>query len=413
MRLQNDIQVVLQYPPDLCRGFVGLPATQPVYYCVMPAHNALSDTAEALGLEMIDALIGSSPASKEVRTPCGGTHGLGGCHAHDVPECVKVLVVVLDSTPASRHFILPFPWRGSDRRYRVVPVVVNGVSLSTMPPRLQRLNVVRWAGGDRLAIWRILGVGGLGSSRPRLFISYVRRDSEGIAQQLFDHLHREGFEIFLDRFSIEPGVDFQVRLTEELSDMGTVLVIESRNIMGSKWVLHEVNFARSHRLGLLALKLPGGRSVPGIRRADRMVLPGSALTPKRRILRNVVLPEVLPWIRQFHVVAEFRRQTYLRDAMTDALLLNGIYRQRVVSDNILIAERDRGSRYAFRLSNLPPELQDFHSVSTYRSGCDETFVVAPAKYMDWRRRTRLDWLANECDISLEDEADIEALARRL
>jgi hypothetical protein len=95
-------------------------------------------------------------------------------------------------------------------------------------------NAALWNPGDLHAGNRILAACGIGSSSPRIFISYVRCDTTPIADQLFDALHREGFEVFLDRFSIEPGADFQVRLTEELSHMGFILVLESRNILSSQ-----------------------------------------------------------------------------------------------------------------------------------------------------------------------------------
>jgi len=262
MPLQNGIQVILQYPLDdttaRCRGFIGLSATQPAYYCVIPAHQGLRRTAETLGEDLANTLLLYSPASRNSQVPCGGRHILGECHAHEILDCIKVLVVVIDKKPKSQNFTIPMRWRQNDPKYRIIPVLVNQISSSKFPPSLRHLNAVFWTPGERLSIWRILSVGGLVSSRPRLFISYVRRESEGIAQQLYDNLHREGFDIFLDRFSIEPGVDFQVRLTEELSNMGTVLLLESKNILKSKWVRHEVNFARSHRLGLFSLKLPDG-----------------------------------------------------------------------------------------------------------------------------------------------------------
>jgi hypothetical protein len=419
MSLQDGIQVVLQYPLNdtkgRCRGFVGLSATNPAYFCVIPAHQGgrLRRIAQTLGEDIANTLMLSSPAAQNSQVPCRGIHTLGECHAHDVSDCIKVLVVAIDNDPNSRNFIIPEYWRQNDPKYRIVPVFVNRISSPKFPPSLRHLNSVFWDPKERISTWRILSVGGIVSSRPRLFISYVRRDSEGIAQQLFDNLHREGFDIFLDRFSIEPGVDFQVRLTEELSNMGTVLLIESKNILKSKWVRHEVNFARSHRLGLFSLKLPGGKSVPGVRKEDRIIIPTSGITPKRRVLKKNILREILPSILQNHNLSEYRRITYLRDTMTDALLLEGINEQRIEPDNTLVVKTPRGELYAFRLSNLPPELQDFHSVSSFRYRCKKAYVIAPTKYMDWRRQTRLEWLAQESNISLEDESEIVKLSRRL
>lgn len=56
------------------------------------------------------------------------------------------------------------------------------------------------------------------SGESRLFISYVRRDTSAIADQLFGALTQEGFDVFLDRCSVPVGVPFQKRLMQDLCD---------------------------------------------------------------------------------------------------------------------------------------------------------------------------------------------------
>ena len=107
------------------------------------------------------------------------------------------------------------------------------------------------------------------------------------------------------------------------------------------------------------------------------------------------------------------RIVYLRDAITDALLLHGIYRQHWSFDNVLLAESRSRHRFAIRVSNLPPELSDFHTVDGMRRRTAERFVVAPGKHMDWRRKEPLEWLSRSTNILFEDEGQIDALARRL
>ena len=50
------------------------------------------------------------------------------------------------------------------------------------------------------------------------FVSY--------ADQLFDALTHARFDVFFDRFRVDPGVDFQRRLTEELAHKSMVLLLE-------------------------------------------------------------------------------------------------------------------------------------------------------------------------------------------
>src|SRR3954468_13865560 len=77
-------------------------------------------------------------------------------------------------------------------------------------------------------------------------------------------LAHENFDVFLDHFRISPGVDFQVRLTQELGDKSMVLLLESKGILDSEWTLYEINVAKTCGLGIFALQPPGGKSVPGV-----------------------------------------------------------------------------------------------------------------------------------------------------
>ena len=53
---------------------------------------------------------------------------------------------------------------------------------------------------------------GLTEKQRRVFVSYRRSDSLLIGEQVWETLSKAGFEVFLDRFSVDPGVDFQERL---------------------------------------------------------------------------------------------------------------------------------------------------------------------------------------------------------
>ena len=64
----------------------------------------------------------------------------------------------------------------------------------------------------------------------RIFISYRRLETLPVALQLFDRLTHEGFDVFLDRFSIPPGYDFQRRLNQELEDKSMVILLESGSL---------------------------------------------------------------------------------------------------------------------------------------------------------------------------------------
>ena len=86
---------------------------------------------------------------------------------------------------------------------------------------------------------------------------------------------RSRFDVFLDRFALPPGEDFQKRLDEDLGDKAFVVLLESSDLRNSPWVQHEITYAHSHRIEVLALTLPGvveAQLVPAIDEAFRIRL---------------------------------------------------------------------------------------------------------------------------------------------
>lgn len=412
MSLHPGIQVVLQQPRknggSTCRAFTGLPHVVPAWFCVEPLHPADSSTASDVGDDIAAGLISLGPTVHEVTPPCGGC-GFGSCHAESAPDCVKVLLPVVGAAGGNSPLLQRWPSFGATAR--ICPILGPSASVAAMPKSLKPINGVQWSPGDPAAIGKILQLGGLVSARPRLFISYARVDSQPIADQLHDYLNRLGFEVFLDRFSVKPGTDFQVRLTEELSRMGTLLVLESAGILKSKWVRHEVQFARSCRLGLVGLHLPKGAFVPGIAHDSRLPIASGQLNGQGRLFPKH-LKDVGLRLQTLHAAAERIRIAYLRDTMSDALLLNGYSSQGFDVGGIIVAKKNT-NEYSFAVRNLPPEMADFHAVEGHRAQGRSTFVVAPAKYMDWQTRRSLAWLSHETQIGLEDEGDMVKLVRGL
>ena len=109
------------------------------------------------------------------------------------------------------------------------------------------------------------------------------------------------FDVFLDRFAVEPGVDFQRRLDEDLGDKAFVLLLESPELRQSRWVRHEILYAHSRRIEILALTLPGTASselVPTIDDAFRLRLDPSDLSDDGTLSLDglaLVLDKIEPW----------------------------------------------------------------------------------------------------------------------
>lgn len=88
----------------------------------------------------------------------------------------------------------------------------------------------------------------------KVFISYKRDDTSGLAMQLFDALSKAGYIPFLDSYSIDSGKPFQEYLKHELSDSEIMLYLNSPNFHISPYTREELNVASELNVGIVQLK---------------------------------------------------------------------------------------------------------------------------------------------------------------
>jgi hypothetical protein len=97
----------------------------------------------------------------------------------------------------------------------------------------------------------------------QVFISYLRRESSGVAHQLFHELNERGFRVFLDTASVDAGVDFQRALWSRMADVDLVVLLDTENALSSTWVHAELNRAHDLGLGVVQLIWPNHQQTPG------------------------------------------------------------------------------------------------------------------------------------------------------
>lgn len=90
----------------------------------------------------------------------------------------------------------------------------------------------------------------------RLFISYRRADSEGVANQLYDALDSHGFDVFIDTRTVPPAVDFQDELWHRLADTDVVVLLDTKGFRGSRWTTEELARANATNIQILHLLWP-------------------------------------------------------------------------------------------------------------------------------------------------------------
>ncbi|HEX4959370.1 MAG TPA: toll/interleukin-1 receptor domain-containing protein [Thermoanaerobaculia bacterium] len=90
----------------------------------------------------------------------------------------------------------------------------------------------------------------------RLFISYRRIESQGIALQLYTLFDERGFDVFLDTHGVRPGEPFQEVLWHRLADSDVVILLDSPEFLASQWTAKELAEASAMGIGILQLIWP-------------------------------------------------------------------------------------------------------------------------------------------------------------
>jgi hypothetical protein len=144
----------------------------------------------------------------------------------------------------------------------IIPVVADITKFTSLvPPQIATVNGIGLAdcGTDfeRLAS-RILEGFGLLRERRRLFISYRRVETSGVAAQLYEALDAGGFDVFLDTHGVlRPGEPFQDILWHRLADTDVALILDSPGFLASRWTEQELARANSSNIQILQLLWPG------------------------------------------------------------------------------------------------------------------------------------------------------------
>lgn len=286
----------------------------------------------------------------------------------------------------------------------VLPVFSAATSYTAqVPAALHPINGMSWSSVDppdqvAQCALRLLGIADVDR---RIFVSYRRTDGSAVAESIRMALLNAGWDVFLDRFSVPPAVDFQQRLDVELADKAFVLLIESPDAAGSQWVSHEVGFALRHGMGLMSLTLPTTRSherFPGVPDAMRYLLTPShivtggtmrgALTPAAG---DVVVAEV----EARHATSLRLRREILLLSVQDALRIAG--RTVTQLDESSVLGTSSAHRDLVRVVSRAPSPADLRTLDKLRTAHaagrgGRGWLVHPTEDVDHDRAELIRWM---------------------
>ena len=307
--------------------------------------DAISDTAEDLG-GVADSLEVSSGLSDEgIPQVVAYLASRAGCDDIEVMNVIKAALA---------------------REVAILPVAReegNGAVADTLPKRLQRLNAVSWQDNGVGVATSLLQMLGLVEAERKVFISYRQSETRELATQMHTELVQRGFDVFLDRFSVAPGVDFQRRLEEDLGDKAFVLLLESDGLEGSKWVRHEIAYAHSRRIEILALTLPDcSKRVQAIDDAFRFPLAEADVSNEGTLLPDV-LGSALDAVEMAHARALRRRREQILGSVTEKLELEGCECEPADTWCVLATKSGNGASGLFWVTPRRPATKDFFGLS--------------------------------------------------
>lgn len=291
------------------------------------------------------------------------------------------------------------------RAFGVLPVVRELTAATRdLPALLHRLNALSWDDDHDLVVQAVLRRLGIAERERKLFLSYRRQESSALALQLRRALADRSYDVFLDRFSVPPGDDFQRRLDIELADKAFVLLLETEGATDSEWIQHEVSYALSHRLALLALTLPDAPIATrfgGVPDAFRFLLSAPDLTPAPAIADRELTPTALAAV--LHEV-ETRHAAQLRARRKDLLgsvetwLRDGHRTSRPVADWALASTDADGNHHLWLITPRAPVPSDLRQVDLLRQRLGiavRGMVIHETPVLDPDDEALISWIAED------------------
>ncbi len=303
------------------------------YAATLRATVQQSFAALGISLRMLSFLDAATVSARDPKSPIVSVYF--GLAPHPAPASPALSSLIQDATmvvpvvPTLNRFTEFVP---DDLR------PINGMALRPEDPNLERVASVL-----------LEGLGLLRKSR-RLFISYRRVETQGIAIQLYEQLDANGFDVFLDSHSIRPGEPFQEVLWHRLADTDVVVLLDSPGFLGNRWTEEELARANSTNLQILQLIWPGSTlsaaaafSKPfALSNADFKV-PTDTLGPAAR-LSDSCLGRIAIEAESLRARALAARYTYLVQEFFSEALTLGLLPQ-IQPERFILLQTKSGKRY--------------------------------------------------------------------
>jgi TIR domain len=304
-------------------------------------------------------------------------------------------------SPATRGGIVELVKSGS----MVVPVVKDLKRFNSFVfDELRGINGMEFRSDDpemnRIAAVLMEGLSLLRRSR-RLFISYRRSETQGVAIQLYESLDHSGFDVFLDTVSIRPGEPFQDVLWHRLADTDVIVLLDSPGFLASRWTTAELSRANSTNIQVLQLVWPDNKLEANAAFSRAIMLNSSdfekVMTGAEGRLKEATVQQVVTEAESLRARALAARYTYLVEEFCGEASNLGL-NYHVQPQRIVTLESGSGKQFAavpavgvpdaVRYQEIEDEVEKHHSevILLYdERGIREQWL----KHLEWLDRQKL------------------------
>lgn len=342
--------------------------------------------------------------------------------AHDIPT---VCLFIGSKAAKQDAALLAIVERMFNINTPVVPLLVVGEQFDeVIPEELHPINRLEWQDSHssaKVTAW-LLRLVGLTEKQRRVFVSYRRSDALHMGEQVWEALSKAGFDVFLDRFGIDPAENFQQRLTERLGDKAFVLLIESPEARNSKWVMYEVDYALKHRLGFMTLTWPETKKhdwlIENIFEGYRTYLTDDELVKRdgHSRLTAECVEKLIDQVESIHAATMLRRRRQLLESIIFELRRHKLTFTQL-SDWTVVVQGAAGGGQKHRIVSItprPPEVPDLYFLDRHfndykRAEVDEAVLVHSTFQIGSERKELLSWVVGSRNLKLRSEDQIADL----
>jgi TIR domain len=334
------------------------------------------------------------------------------CMAWGEPSCRHILVLLVGSVPLDQRFeLLASDWLKKGGGYsKVLPVFVGGIThdqvfVNNLFTTLSKCNLVSWGNSPHRLADLILSQA-LMDEKPGIFISYLRSEASSAADQIHDALIRNGFRVFLDRFSGTPGRLFPQELAEAMSGMGLVVLLETQGLKNSRWTMWEAAFAHRYRIGPIAVNFKKSSQ-----HHSASVRHNVSEDPIQSMLSTTV-DDIVKFIQAEHLKVAVSRRAYYETLVRLAAQSKSGVVTRIGANVLKIADSQQSTRGFALPCGVPGQLKHIRRlVETKTGGCallaGEHIHLPPPDLSD------LEWLAAKEKVMLTGSASIYRVVSKI